>query len=171
MTQATDLNYGKFKTMYRMNLAKLTEYRVKMKVLIQQCNIPLLIFGGEDASSGVILDNAFQSAFRYDCNVKVWAEIGLQPFDRNCLRDDKVKHEIVITSDGTIDVDADPLGQKLSGIEILSKTATDILLMHGYGSKVFKKSTPRSEANTTNIAVIVSLPRERQDLLMDAATA
>ena len=43
--------------------------------------------------------------------------------------------------------------------------------MHGYNSKVFKRSAPRSEANTRNIAFTVPLSRERQDLLMDAATA
>ena len=171
VTQATDRNYGPFKTKYRNNLGKLTEHRVKFKVPIQPCDIPLLIFGGEDAASGVLLENAFQGAFGYDCNVKVWAEIGLQPFDRNCLRDNKVKHEIVISSDGTIDIDADPLAQKLAGIECLNKTATDLLLMHGYDSKVFKKCAPRSEAMTRQIAVTVPLSRERQDLLMNAATA
>ena len=86
--QATDHKYGPFKTKYRNNLSKLTEHRVKMNVPIQPCDIPLLIFGGEDAASGVVLDNAFQGAFSHDCNVKVWTEIGSQPFDHNCLRED-----------------------------------------------------------------------------------
>ena len=45
-------------------------------------------------------------------NVKIWADIGVNPFDRNCLLDDNFKHEIVVTEDGAIDVDADPLSTK-----------------------------------------------------------
>ena len=59
VTQATDRNYGPFKTKYRINLGKLTEHRVKFNIPIQPCDIPLLIFGGEDAASGVVLENAF----------------------------------------------------------------------------------------------------------------
>ena len=47
--------------------------------------------------------------------------IGVNPFDRNCLLDDKVKHEIVLTEDGAIDIDVDPLSQKLSNIENMNK--------------------------------------------------
>ena len=46
--------------------------------------------------------------FGFDCNKKAWAEIGVEAFDRNCLQDDKVKHEVVTLPDGTIDIDADP---------------------------------------------------------------
>ena len=171
VTQATDRNYGPFKTKYRNNLSKLTEHRVKMKIPIQPCDIPLLIFGGSDEESGVVLENAFQGSFSCECNTRVWAEIGLQPFDRNCLKDKKVKHEIVLSSDGTIDIDADPLAQKLAAIESLNKTATDLLIMHGYDAGVFKKKAPRSEASTRQTAVTSPLSRERQDLLMDATTA
>jgi len=53
-THATDHNYGPFKTKYRDNLSKLTEYCVKMKKTIQQSDIPFLMYGGED-DSGVTL--------------------------------------------------------------------------------------------------------------------
>ena len=50
-------------------------------------------------------------------NIAVWKEIGINPFNRNCLKDNKVKHEIVILEYGTMDVDADPLTEKLPKIK------------------------------------------------------
>ena len=56
--------------------------------------------------------------------IKIWADIGVNPFDRKCLQDDKVKHEIAVTEDGAIDVDADPLSTKLLHIDNQNKRAT-----------------------------------------------
>jgi len=85
MTQATDRNYGPFKTKYRNNLSKLTDQRMKTNKTIQPENIPLLIFGDQDDTS-VTLHNSFECAFGFDFNVKVWAKIGVKPFDRNYLQ-------------------------------------------------------------------------------------
>ena len=70
VTHVTYCNYGRFKIKYRDSLSKLTEHHVKMKKKIQPSFIPLLIFGSED-DSGVTLQNSFEGAFGYDCNVKV----------------------------------------------------------------------------------------------------
>ena len=51
-------------------------------------------------------------------------DIGVNPFDRNWLLDDKVKHEILVTEDGAIDVDEYPLSKKLLQIENQNKRAT-----------------------------------------------
>ena len=50
VTHATDRNYGLFKSVYRYNIVKITEYRVSDKSdknTIQQYGIPLLIFYGD----------------------------------------------------------------------------------------------------------------------------
>ena len=132
VTQATDRNYSMFKSVYRNNLGKLTDYITSgnnEKKTIQPTDIPLLIFGG--GPQEIDLQDAFELSFGYDQNTKIWAEIGLNPFNRNCLNDNKVKHEIV-TRDGVIDVDADPLAKKLLDIEVLNHQAVLLLNANGY---------------------------------------
>ena len=98
---------------------KLTEHRVKHNKTIQPTDIPLLIFGGGPQDIG--LKNSFGASFGYEKNVKIWAKIGVNPFNRNCLLDTRGKHDIVLTEDGAIDIDADPLSQKLLGTENMNK--------------------------------------------------
>ena len=81
---------------------------------IHPTDIPLLIFGGKpDDGIDIGLDSAFERAFDFDCNVAIWGTIGINPFNRDCLNDSKVKHEIVQLLDRRIDVNADPLSMKL----------------------------------------------------------
>ena len=82
-----------------------------MKETIQATDIPLLIFGGavDDEGIDICLENAFEKSFGFQRNVNIWAEIGVNPFNRKCLEDTKVKHKVLELPDGTIDVDADPL--------------------------------------------------------------
>jgi len=169
VTQTTGRNYGPFKMKYHDNLSKLTEQRVRINKTIQLADIILRIFGDQD-DTGVTLHNSFQCAFGFDCNVKVWAKIGVKPFDRNCLQDDKVRHEVVTLPDGTIDVDADPLSTKLVNIEDLIKKSTDLLSIHGLNGSVFWKKAPRLDQLKMNTVVMAPLSRERQDLLMNAVS-
>ena len=81
------------------------------KNTIQTTDIPLLIFGGGPQEIGP--KNAFEYSFGFEIYIKIWADIGVNIFYRNCLINDKVKHEIVVTEDGAIDIDADPLSTKL----------------------------------------------------------
>ena len=90
-----------------------------MKKTIQPTNITLLIFGG--GPQEISLKNAFEESFGFEKHIKIWADVGVNPFDRNCLLDDKVKHQIVVTKDSTIDVDTDPLSTKLLKIEGMNK--------------------------------------------------
>jgi len=103
--------------------------------------------------------------------VKVWADIGLQPFDRNCLQDDKVKNKVVTLPDGTFNVDSDHLCTKLLNTEDLNKKATDLLTLHDLDRNVFRKRAPRFDVSTTKTTVIAPLFREGQDILMDASSA
>ena len=122
VTQAIDRNYGIFKSVYRDNLVKLSEHGVKNNKTIQSTNIPILIFGGGPQDIGP--KNSFDASFGYEKDVNIWAEIWGNPFDRIYLLDDKVKHEVVLTEDGAIDIDADPLSQKLLDIENMNKWVT-----------------------------------------------
>ena len=147
---------------------KLTEYRCNKKKTIQSTDIPLIIFGGDPQEIG--LENAFERAFSYEKNINIWAEIGVNPFTRKCLQNDKVKHEIVMQEDGTIDVDADHLSVKLLEIEGMNKTSTALLDLHGLDGILFKICAPRLDKAKTNVGVTVPQSRARQDLLAKAAT-
>ena len=92
------------------------------KKTIQPNYIPHLIFGGGPQEIG--LKNAFEDSFGFEKYIKIWDDIGVNPFDRNCLLADKVKYEIVVTEDGAIDVEADPLSTKLLRIDNHNKRAT-----------------------------------------------
>ena len=96
----------------------------KLKETIQATDIPLLIFGGEvtdmegsEFSVDINLESAFDKAFGFECNLRIWGEVGVFPFNRRCLEDAKVKHKVVELPDGTIDLKADPLTENLLQIE------------------------------------------------------
>ena len=57
-------------------------------------------------------------------NIKIWSDIGVNEFNCNCLLDDKVKHEILVTEDGAIDVALYLLYTKLLHIDNHNKRAT-----------------------------------------------
>ena len=113
VTQAIDRNYGPFKTIYRIILKDLTRQRQAYRTNSKLNDIPLLVFGG--GVSG--LRNTFEETFGVSNNIVVWKEIGINPFNRNSLKYNKVKYDIVILEDGTIDVDADLLTEKLLKIK------------------------------------------------------
>ena len=140
VTQATDKNYGVFKSVYRENLRKLTMHRAKDNQAIKPTDIPLLIFGGDPQEIG--LKSAFEEAFAFEKNIKIWGDIGLYPFTRKCLEDNNVKHEIVTLQDGTIDVDADPLAVKLLEIEDPNSKSTALLYLNGFKESILKISAP-----------------------------
>ena len=71
-------------------------------------------------------------------NIAVWKEIVINPFNWNCLKDKKVKHEILILEYGTIYVDADPLTKKILKIKRENTECIDFLNEVGFdGSQFF----------------------------------
>ena len=77
--------------------------------------------------------------------INIWADIGVNLFDRNCLLYGKVKHKILVTEDGVIDVDEDPLSKKLLQTENQNKRATEMLQLNVYNRSALKKLAPRIE--------------------------
>ena len=59
----------------------------------------------------------------------------------------------MVTGDGTIDVDADPLSKKLRHIENQNKRATGLLQLNGYNGSALKKLAPRLELCKINTCV------------------
>ena len=78
VTQATDINYELYKSVYQDNLVKLTDYRVSGKSdkkTTQPTNIPLLTF--ECGIRHIGLKNSFEASFGFDNSIKIWDNIVL----------------------------------------------------------------------------------------------
>ena len=135
VTQAKYQNYGPFKTIYRINLNDLTRQSQDYLTTIKVNDIPLLVFGGGESG----LRNTFEETFGVSNNIAIWKEIGINPFNRNFLNDNKVKHEIVILEYGTIDVDDDPLTEEPLKIKIENTDCIEFLNEVGFdGSRFFR---------------------------------
>ena len=171
ITQPTDQNYGLFKSIYRSNLKLLTKHTTSIK----HTSIPLMVFGGDfkDEDGAVLchLQSAFDEAFSFDRNQEVWRKLGFNPFTRACLLDAKVKHEVVVLADGTIDLEGDPLSHLLMKYEQQNKAAVAKINQYGGSGNYLLKEAPRLSAQRKKIAVTAPMSRERQDLLGKASSA
>ena len=128
-----------------------------------------MVFGG----GGSGLRNTFEETFGVSNNIAVWKEIGINPFNRNCLKDNKAKHEIVILEDGTINVDADPLTENILKIKRENTECIKFLNEVGIDGSQFFHHLPVLDLTKEGnwIAVTVPLSRARQDALAKANTA
>ena len=160
-----------FKSIYRSNLKLLTKHTKSIK----HTSIPLLVFGGDYTNDeGVVLcrlESAFDEAFSFERNQEVWKKLGFYQFTRACLLDAKVKHEVVVLADGTIDLEADPLALVLMRYENENKEAVAKIIQLGGTGNYLLKEVPKLIAQRKKIAVTVPNTRERQDALGKASTA
>ena len=60
--------------------------------------VGLVVFGGKDPETGLIVVSAFQRRFSHEQNVKAWEKVGAVPLSRRCLSSPKVRRSI---GDGT----------------------------------------------------------------------
>ena len=69
----------------------------------------MVVGGNFKNNDGAVLCNlpsAFDDAFLFDQNQKVWRKLGFYPFAQACLLDAKVKHEVVVCANGSVDIEA-----------------------------------------------------------------
>ena len=128
---------------------------------IRPVDILILVFG-----DGAKTRNTFNENFGVDINLAIWKLIGVIPFTRKCLEYNKVKHEIVVLPDGTVDIELDPLTTKLIIIEQENIETTNFLIADGYDSDQLECPAPKIPS--TRLSVTVPGSRERQDELLKA---
>ena len=80
-----------------------------------------------------------------------------------------MKHDIVVLTDGTIDIESDPLTTKLISIDQENIEATNFLIADGYDGDQLECPTPK--ITSTRLSVTVHCIRERQDKLSKASNA
>ena len=56
--------------------------------------VGLVVFGGEDPETGLIVGSAFQRGFSCALNIKAWEKVGAVPLSRKCLSSPKVRRSI-----------------------------------------------------------------------------
>ena len=114
--------------------------------------------------------DSYETAFGFDRNKDVWDTIGIVPFNRKCLKDDMVKHEVVILPNGEIDYDADPQTKELLEKESRNKEAVIVLNENGFDGNRFLKKAPKLDQSKLPMNVTVPGTRARQDLLARCTT-
>ena len=137
VTQETDVSYGLFKSKVRKNLEMLTEDRKQAEkpLGVAAWMIGLLVFGGTDPEAPEAkkrhLDDAFAIAFSKEKNRDAWLKVGAAPFTMECLKSDKVRHDM--GSD-------DPQAAKLGEIQAKNHLACDILSLRGFKGDLLRKT-------------------------------
>jgi hypothetical protein len=103
--QEIDQSYGPFQSAVRSNLQLVIDERIfaNKSTFLLSWIVGLVIFGGEDPETGLIIGSAFQRGFSHAHNIKAWEKVGAVPLSRKCLQSPKVRRSI---SDGNNDQQA-----------------------------------------------------------------
>jgi predicted transglutaminase-like cysteine proteinase len=164
VTQEADELYGPFKTVYRQNLQLLAEIRHKANKPIQITDLPILVFGQPDGwvslPGGRRFRDAFTETFSKERCLRAWQKCGAVPLTRSPLNSSKVRHEVVINADGSINKEADPETEMLLSIENRNQFACDYLTGLGFDGKQLLIKAPRKKA-----APQLTAPQSRERIL------
>ena len=96
VTQETDQTYSKFKTRFCTNLELLVDECITQdkSVKVLQYKLALLVFGGKDPETGLVLPEAFEFGFGREECLNLWRKVGAAPLTRACLKDSRVARAI-----------------------------------------------------------------------------
>ena len=142
VTQETDQSYGPFQSAVRTNLQLIINERIRINGprSLSPWIVGLVIFGGEDPETGLIVGSAFQHGFSHTLNIKAWEKVGAVPLSRTCLASPKVRCSI---GDSTDDQ------QTLVLLIVEHNTiACNALSMEGYNGDVMKVTLKHIERTT-----------------------
>jgi ketol-acid reductoisomerase len=96
--------------------------------------------------------------------------VGAVPLTRECLESDQVRHEIVVSADGTVDVDADPETAKYMQLEAHNKLCCDLLSASGFDGDKLRAKAP--EVSQKRFASLTKKhTKERQEVFLQRRTA
>jgi hypothetical protein len=96
ITKKTDHSYGPFQSTIRTNLQLIIDKRIRANAqrTLLLWIVGLVVFGGEDPETGLIVGLAFQHGFSHAQNICAWEKVGAVPLSRKCLSSPKVRHSI-----------------------------------------------------------------------------
>ncbi len=166
--QETDINYGQFKSVVRMNLKNNSSacFTQRINILFKASTFGLICYGGVCPDLGVILENALQVAFNTASNLHSWSKVGAVPYTKKCLSNPKVRHNGMDVNNPHFDIYQDVQSQ--------NRNSTMELLVMGYNGKVLcAKFIPEKiwERQATSAPVMVENTRKQQEALARSSTA
>jgi len=168
-TQERDQNYGPFKGGYRNNLHVLAGARFEKKRTILIADLPLLVFGGTDPTTGIVLKDAFSSSFSRENCLSAWRKCGAVPLTCAPMNEKEIRHELVMNEDQSVNATIDPDGPKLLQLEVANHNAFDFLTSLGYDGNRLRIAAPRRGAKKFELTQPQS--KERIELLAKAKSA
>ena len=151
-TQETDQNHGPFKTCHCSNLALLAQSRFEKKKTNAISDLPLIVFGGTDPETHVVLKNAFELAFNHDQCISAWNKCGAIPLTRSVLQSPNICHKVILNPNRTINEEMDPEGYKLLKIEASNHLSCDFLSSFGFDGKQLRLDAPRKSTKKYKLA-------------------
>ena len=162
VTQETDQNYCPFKTQYCKNLDVVIDERIKQKksTALHPWQVGLIVFGGVDPETNIVLESAFEEGFSRDGCRRAWELVGAAPLTRSCLNNKKVRKSI---GDGTTDYQ-----QLLLNIQDANDMATHALTAGGYDGNALKRTIVEIPSMQTSITEEDS--KERYEVLVKSNT-
>jgi hypothetical protein len=98
VTQETDQSYGygPFQTAVRTNLQLIIDKRIAANKTRSRLPwiVGLVVFGGKDPETGLIVESAFAKGFSKIHSIKAWETVGAVPLSRKCLQSQKIRRSI-----------------------------------------------------------------------------
>jgi len=81
VTQETDQSYGPFQSALRTNLQLLIDERIRKEkpTSLSPWIVGLVVFGGCDPETELIVRSAFQEGFNHAQNIRAWEKVGAVP--------------------------------------------------------------------------------------------
>jgi len=85
VTQETDQSYGPFQTAIQTNPQLIIDERLRINATrsLSPWIIRLVVFGGDDTQTGLIVELTFQKGFDYTHNINAWGKVGAVPLSRS----------------------------------------------------------------------------------------
>jgi hypothetical protein len=151
VTQETDQSYGPFQTAVRTNQQVIIDERIaadKTRTLSPWI-IGLVVFGGEDPETGLIVGSAFDKRFSKVNNIKAWEKVGAVPLSRKCLQSPKVRRSI-----GDGDDDQQALVQLIVEHNVIACNALSL--------ECYNSDTMKVTLKPVNHTTVVTVPHSQE---------
>jgi hypothetical protein len=163
VTQETDRTYGMFKSRYRQNLELLVDECVlqDLSVSVPQSKHGLLVFGGVDPETKLVLESAFEIGFSRQRCLDSWDKIGAAPPTRKCLNDPQVRKSIDIDKDYALLVNS---------VQEANEYALYSLTEAGYDGSALQALVTIKPTEHRTAPITERMSRERVELLARANT-
>jgi len=140
----------------------LAQARFEKKKTISITDLPLIVFGGIDPVTQVLLKNAFEEAFNKDQCLSAWRKCGAVPLARSVLNSPDIRHEVILNPNKTINEEMDPEGYKLLEIESSNHQSCDFLSLFGFDGRQLRLDAPRKSTKKYNLTEPQSKARIEQ---------